>query len=261
MASTPNCNNLVSYEPSDRLVVLARTLNGRGKEYSRADAVADIENFGETCLGKALYRHRSIFQNASDASVWSHFELTYFRGFVPTEVIRELVTNYNSETMQLMRAEILVTTPSSFILPKDWAGIAGQFERTASLEFLYVEPKFLGEYRNAMLDYCGPAAARLVSSGRFGTFRAMETAAVLYQSTNFDIDWNQVHLCELNPDGFVSFGNEFKAAMQTDLPEDAVVNDTFAELGNLRTVPRWTINEPVFELDSALASNLKDKSR
>lgn len=255
MASTADNNSLFSYEPGDRLVVLARTLNERHGEFFRADAGVDIERFGKTCIGQSLYRHKSVFQNASDAPIWSHFELTYFRGFVPTEVIQELVTAPEPKAMELLRAEILVTTPSSFILPKNWEGVADQSELIASLEFLNVQSEFLGEYREAMLEYCGPAAAKLVHSGRFGTFRAMETAAILYQSAEFAIDWNQVHLCELDPAGFENFGTEFKAALQADMPADAEFIDTFADLGRLRTVPRWTFNEVVFENDMALAGD------
>jgi len=104
-----------------------------------------------------------------------------------------------------------------------------------------------------MRDYCGPAAAKLVRAGKFGTFRAMETAAVLYRASGLTIDWNQIHLCELNPDGFHGFGREFKAALQEDTPNAADNPDVFAALDRIRTVPRWTFNDPVVEADAAVA--------
>jgi hypothetical protein len=80
----------------------------------------------------------------------------------------------------------------------------------------------------------------------------METAAVLYRARETTIDWNQIHLCELNPDGFEGFGKEFAAALRDDLPNEADLPDAFADLGRMRTVPRWTFNDFVVEADSAI---------
>ena len=104
-----------------------------------------------------------------------------------------------------------------------------------------------------MRDYCGPAATKLVRAGRFGTFRAMETAAVLYHDPRLKIDWNQIHLCELAPDGFRGFGQEFEAALRADAPDTPDTSGIFASLDPMRTVPRWTFNDPVVEADAALA--------
>ncbi len=246
--------HIVRIEPDDRLVILARTIHATSIEAKAVlrGGATDFARFGETCLGGALYSHRSIYQSASDASVWSHFELAYFRNFIPADAVSELVVNPQPAGINLRRAEILLTTPSSFILQREWQGITAP-EQIASLEFLQVQPTCLNEYRRAMQEYCGPAAAKLVRSNRFGTFRAMETAAVLYQNPDLEISWNQVHLCELNPDGFEGFGKEFEAALRRDLPDDAEFADTFAGLGRLRTVPRWTFNDPVVEADAAIA--------
>ncbi len=207
---------------------------------------------GDTCLGQALYRHRSVFQGAQGAPVWSHLELCYFRHVVPANVVLERVVNRQPEGVRLLRAEILLTTPSSFILPRDWQGTADRPERQASLEYIQVQPKHLRGYRDAMRDYCGPAAMKLVRANRFGTFRAMETAAVLHRAPEMTMDWNQIHLCELDPDGFDGFGKEFAAALREDLPTDVGPPDVFADLGRMRTVPRWTFNDPIVEADGAL---------
>ncbi|WP_282605814.1 hypothetical protein [Pelagibius sp. Alg239-R121] len=246
---------LALIEPEDRLVVLARTIQAPASaaESLLKDSAANFANFGETCLGRALYRHRTVFQSTSDAQVWSHLELSYFRDIVPTNAIFELVVGPQSEGIDLLRAELLLTTPSSFILPCDWQGSGGRPDRRASLEFLQVQPEYLGEYRDAMREYCGPAATKLVRENRFGTFRAMETAAVLYHAPELKIEWNQIHLCELDPNGFEGFGKEFEGALRKELPEDAEFSDAFADLGRLRTVPRWTFNDPVVEADTAIA--------
>jgi hypothetical protein len=131
--------------------------------------------------------------------------------------------------------------------------MAGRPERQASLEYIRVEPAFFGEYRNVMRDYCGPAAAKLVRAGRFGTFRAMETAVVLHHNPGLKIDWNQIHLCELEADGFHGFGREFEAALQEDSPDAPETSGVFAGLDRMRTVPRWTFNDPVVEADIAVA--------
>ena len=212
--------------------------------------------FGNTCLGQALYRHRSVFQNASDGPMWSHLELSYFRDIVPADVVLELVSNPQSDGVHLLRAEVLLTTPSSFILPRDWQGSADRPERKASLEYISVQPKHLRDYRNAMRDYCGLAAMKLVQENRFGTFRAMETAAVLFRAPEMTIDWNQIHLCELDPNGFEGFGKEFAAALRADLPNGVDLPDAFADLGRIRTVPRWTFNDFVVEADSAIVGEI-----
>ena len=248
-------SHLVRIEPDDRLVVLARTIHARdpGAETALKDAALNWARFGETCLGQALYRHRTFFKNASEAPLWSHLELSYFRRVITDEAIRDLVVKRPSVAMDLLRAEILLTTPSSFILPRDWQGLANRPERQASLEYIRVEPSFLGQYRNVMRDYCGPAAAKLVRAGRFGTFRAMETAAVLYHDPGLKIDWNQIHLCELEADGFQGFGREFEAALREDSLEAAETSGVFAGLDRMRTVPRWTFNDAVVEADAAVA--------
>lgn len=245
---------LSQIEPNDRLVALARTLqvNESQAEGKLRDGALSWVRFGEACLGQALYRHRSVFRNEADGPVWSHLELSYFRNLVPAEVIRELVVNQQTEGVYLLRAEILLTTPSSFILPADWQGFANQPERQASLEYIQVQSKYLRDYREAMRTYCGPAAMKLVQANRFGTFRAMETAAVLYRARQMTIDWNQIHLCELNPDCFDGFGKEFAAALRGDLPNAVDLPDAFADLGHMRTVPRWTFNDSVVEADSAV---------
>lgn len=244
-------SHLAQIEPDDRLVALARTVQVRDPETETAlkDSAINWAHFGETCLGKALYRHRTVFQNAAEAPVWSHLELSYFRNIVPADAILELVVNPQPAGMDLLRAEILLTTPSSFILPRGWQGSADRPERQASLEYIQVQPKYLGEYRDVMRDYCGAAARKLVQANRFGTFRAMETAAVLYQDPGLKIEWNQIHLCELDPDGFEGFGKAFEAALREDLPDGAAFSDAFADLGRMRTVPRWTFNDPVVETD------------
>jgi hypothetical protein len=247
-------SHLAQIEPNDRLVVLARTLQVKSSKAETAlgDGALNWVRFGDACLGQALYRHRSVFQNAADAPVWSHLELSYFRDVAPVEVIQELVVNGPPEGVRLLRAEILLTTPSSFILPGDWQGSADQPERVASLEYIQVQPRHLRAYRDAMRDYCGLAAMKLVQANRFGTFRAMETAAVLYRAREMTIEWNQIHLCELNPDGFDGFGKEFAAALRDDPPNEADLPDAFADLGRMRTVPRWTFNDFVVEADSAV---------
>ena len=248
-------SQLTRIEPDDRLVVLARTIHARdpGTETALKDSAINWARFGETCLGQALYRHRTVFQNASAAPVWSHLELSYFRNMVPGDAILDLVVNRQPEAMDLLRAEILLTTPSSFVLPRDWQGSTDRPERQASLEFIQVEPPFFGDYRDVMRDYCGPAAAKLVRAGRFGTFRAMETAAVLHRDPCLKIDWNQIHLCELEVDGFHGFGPEFEAALRESSPDAADTSGVFAGLDRMRTVPRWTFNDPVVEADAAVA--------
>jgi len=76
---------------------------------------------------------------------------------------------------------------------------------------------------------------------------------VLHQAAELNIDWNQIHLCELNPNGFDGFGVEFEAALRKDIPDGTKFSDTFADLGRLRTVPRWTFNDPIVEADTAIA--------
>ena len=245
-------------EPNNRLVVLARAIqvSHSKAEATLRDGAMNWIRFGNTCLGQALYRHRSVFQNASDGPMWSHLELSYFRDIVPADVVLELVSNPQSDGVHLLRAEVLLTTPSSFILPRDWQGSADRPERKASLEYISVQPKHLRDYRNAMRDYCGLAAMKLVQENRFGTFRAMETAAVLFRAPEMTIDWNQIHLCELDPNGFEGFGKEFAAALRADLPNGVDLPDAFGDLGRIRTVPRWTFNDFVVEADSAIVGEI-----
>src|SRR6476469_2745137 len=88
-------SDLVRIEPEDRLVVLARMIELREPEAEAAlkGNAINSSRFGDKCLGQSLYRHRTVFQNAADAPVWSHVELSYFHDLVPAEVISELVLN------------------------------------------------------------------------------------------------------------------------------------------------------------------------
>ncbi|WP_088343739.1 MULTISPECIES: hypothetical protein [Rhodomicrobium] len=244
---------LVRIEPDDRLVVLARTIQARapGTEAALQDSAVHWARFGQTCLGQALYRHRSVFRNASDAAVWSHLELSYFRDIIPADAIHQLVVEPQPAEAQLLRAEILLTTPSAFVLPRNWQGSADRPERLASLEYIEVRPPYLGEYRDIMRKYIGPAAARLVEANEIGTFRTMETAAVLYRDPALRIDWNQIHLCEVDAEGFTGFGEAFDAALR-ELSPDGGFAAVFAGLDRMRMIPRWTFNDPVVEADAAL---------
>src|SRR3984957_11648173 len=174
-------SRLARIEPSDRIVILARTIQARVPEAEAElkDRVVNWARFGETCLGQALYRHRSIFRNASEVEVWSHLELSYFRDIVPANAIHELVVKQQPPETQLLRAEILLTTPSAFVLPRNWQGSADRSERQTALEYIEGGFPYLGEYREIMRKYIGPAAEKLVQANRIGTFRTMEPAAVL----------------------------------------------------------------------------------
>ena len=246
-------SHLTKIEPDERLVVLARTMQTQvsGSETAWKGGASSWISFGETCLGQALYRHRSVFQSASEAPVWSHFELSYFRDIVPADAINDLVFKHQPAEAHLLRAEILLTTPSAFVMPRRWQGLTDQPERQASLEYVNVRPEYLGEYRDVMRKYIGPAAAKLVEVDKIGTFRAMETAAVLYCSPSMNIDWNQIHLCEVDADGFKGFGQEFDAALRDISPAGGFAG-VFADLDRMRTIPRWTFNELVVEADIAI---------
>ena len=245
--------HLTRIEPDDRLVVLARTLQaqGPGSETVLKDGAASWTRFGETCLGQALYRHRSLFHGSSDAPVWSHLELSYFRDIVPVDAIHDLVFTQQPADVQLLRAEILLTTPSAFVMPRGWQGSADRPERQVSLEYIDVEPAYLSEYRDIMRKYIGPAAAQLVRADKIGTFRTMETAAVLHRDRALNIDWNQIHLCEVEADGFKGFGEEFDAALHEMSPDGGFAG-VFAGLDRMRNIPRWTFNDPVVEADLAV---------
>ncbi len=251
-------SDLIRIEPEDRLVAVARVIDVNDPA-AETSLIADVKNrarFGDTCVGQALYRHRSIFQSDSEAPVWSHVALSYFRTVVPDVALDRLVRHPTPAGLRLLRAELLLTTPSSFVLPRDWNGSAQRPELQASLEFIQVQHNHLGTYRAVMRDYCGPAALKLVRSNSFGTFRAMETAAVLYQSPDLSTDWNQLHVCELDPQGFSGFGKAFGDALREDLPEGIELPDAFAGLGQIRSVPRWTFNNALVESDTAIAGYL-----
>jgi hypothetical protein len=244
---------LARIEPRDRLVVLARTVQSRdpGGEAELKNGAVNWARFGKTCLGQALYRHRSVFRSASEAPVWSHQELSYFRDIIPAAAIHELVLEQQSPETQLLRAEILLTTPSSFVLPRNWRGSASRSERQASLEYIEVQSHYLAEYRDIMRSYIGPAAAKLVQAGRIGAFRTMETAAVLYHDPTLTIDWNQIHLSEVDAAGFNGFGQEFDVALREVSPDGGFAA-VFAGLDRMRTIPRWTFNDPIVEADAAV---------
>jgi hypothetical protein len=244
---------LARIEPEHRLVVLARTLQARdpGMDTALQKAALDWARLGDMCLGQAVYRHHAVFRNASDAPEWSHLELTYFRNVVPAHAILDFGPTQHPSEAVLLRAEILLTTPSAFVLPRDWQGSADRPERKASLEYIDVQSASLGQYRDVMRKYIGPAAAKLVRAKRIGTFRAMETAAVLYRQPGLTIDWNQIHLCEVDAKGFAGFGPLFAAALQEE-SRDSALAGVFAGLERIRTIPRWTLNDPVVEADAAL---------
>jgi hypothetical protein len=246
-------SRLARIEPDDRLLVLARTIQARdpGTETALKDSAVNWARFGETCLGQALYRHRSVFRNAAEAPVWSHLELSYFRNIVPADAIHDLVVKRQPAETDLLRAEILLTTPSAFVLPRNWQGSADRPKRQASLEYIEVQSPYLREYREIMRKYIGPAAAKLVRANKIGTFRTMETAAVLYRDPELKIDWNQIHLCEVDADGFNGFGQEFDAALREVSPDGGFAA-VFAGLDRMRTIPRWTFNDPVVEADAAV---------
>lgn len=246
---------IVSVTPDERLVVLARTLDARsaaaGERLERA--AGEWRHFGGTCLGRALYRHHAIFKSQSDAPVWSHAEFVYFRDIVPGEAIAQLARAPQASGLHLLRAEILVTTPASFVFPRGWAGSSHRPHRRPSIEYLNVAPARLRDYREIMRRYIGPAASKLVAMGKLGTFRTMETAAVLFEAPSLGTTWNQIHLSEVDADGFQGFGQELDAALREIAPDGGFA-ELFAGLDGMRTIPRWTLNDAVLEDDAALGT-------
>ncbi len=238
---------LTRIEADDRVVVLARTMRAQNAvaETAWSDGARNWVRFGATCLGQALYRQSSIFAGTTDAPGWSHVELSYFRDIVPLDVINDLVFQRPPEEAGLLRAEMLLTTPSSFIMPQPWRGLSQGSQRQASLEFIHVLPARLCDYRDVMRRFIGPAAAALVANDTIGTFRAMETVAVLYRSPSLAIDWNQIHLCEVDAGAFTGFGQLFDAAFRSSAPDGSA--SALARLREIRTIPRWTLNDAVIE--------------
>ncbi|KRB80688.1 hypothetical protein ASE00_16770 [Sphingomonas sp. Root710] len=242
-------------EPDDRVVVLARTIQA----YDAAAAASleqyavDWKRFGDACLGRALYRHDSVFRGSSDAAVWSHLELTYFSKILPADVMRDLVVDARLEGADLLRAEILLMTPSSFILPCCRQEPRDTKWRT-SIEYIDVRPSHLGEYRDLMRRYFGPAAAGLVQTDRIGAFQSMETAAVLHHDRRLTVEWNQIHLSEVDTDGFEGFGPLFAEPLQ-DMAPDGGLAGLFEGLDRMRTVPRWTLNHAVAVVEGAMTAD------
>ena len=251
--TAPHEPELICIEQHERLVVLARTLDTKSADAAETlgRAATEWTQFGDTCLGRALYRHNSIFKSQSAASIWTHAEFIYFRDIIPYNAIDQLVTASQPSGVHLLRAEILVTTPQSFIFPRDWAGSAHRPDRKPSIEYLDVDPSCLQTYREIMKRYIGPATAKLVATGRLGTFRTMETAAVLFQDPSLGASWNQIHLSEVAAVGFQGFGQELDTALR-EISPDGGFTTVFAGLDQMRTIPRWTLNDAVVEADSEI---------
>ena len=247
--------DLISIAQDQRLTVLARTLDAPSAAASAAleQAAGAWGDLGETYLGRALYRHQSVFKSQSDAPVWSHAEFIYFRDMVPGAVIDQLVHRQQPSGVRVLRAELLVTTPASFIFPQGWAGSSHRPDRKPSLEYLDVDAAFLREYREIMRRYIGPAASKLVAMGKLGTFRTMETVAVLFQDPALGASWNQIHLSEVDAEGFQGFGQELDAALR-EISPDGGFAVLFAGLDRMRTIPRWTLNDPVREADAGVGA-------
>lgn len=247
--------DLISIAQGQRLVVLARTLDASSSAAGAAleQAAGAWRELGSTCLGRALYRHHSIFKSQSGAPVWSHAEFIYFRDVVPVAVIDQLVHRPQPSGVRLLRAELLVTTPAAFVFPKGWAGSSHRPHRKPSIEYLDVDGAHLRDYREIMRLYIGPGAARLVALGKLGTFRTMETLAVLFQDPALGATWNQIHLSEVDAEGFQGFGQELDAALREIAPDGGFAV-LFAGLDRMRTIPRWTLNDPVLEADAGVGA-------
>lgn len=250
-ATTFRVSDVVCIDQDERLVILARTLNTRSMDVAEAfeQMATEWRQFGETCLGRALYRHGSIFKSQSGAPIWSHADFIYFRDIVPHDVIDRLVNATQPPGVHLLRAELLATTPRSFVFPTGWAGSARRPDRKPSIEYLDVNPSRLREYRDIMRGYIGPAASKLVEMGKLGTFRTMETIAVLFQDPSLGTSWNQIHLSEVDAAAFQGFGQELDAALR-EISPDGGFAAVFAGLDRMRTIPRWTLNDAVFEDDA-----------
>lgn len=264
-AMTQGGGPTISIEPEDRLVVLARTLNATSTKAQHAfeQEARKWRGHGDTCLGRGLYRHHTVFRGDSDAPVWSHAEFTYFRELIPAEVIAGLLQPVAVDGVKLLRAEILLTTPGSFAFPANWAGSSQRRDRKPSIEYLDVKPDRLADYRDIMRDYIGPAATTLVTMDKLGTFRSMETAAVLFQDPALGTSWNQIHLSEVVAEGFRGFGEELDATLKETVP-DGSFTDVSAGLNDIRSIPRWSLNDPVFEDDAAVGEwrmGCRDRSR
>ena len=131
------------------------------------DSAVNWARFGETCLGQALYRHRTVFQNASEAPAWSHLELSYFRSMVPGDAILDLVVKRQPATMDLLRAEILPDDP---LVLRPAARLAGLGRSSRNGRHHWSSSRwnlaFFGEYRDVMRDYCWPCRREACPGGQ-----------------------------------------------------------------------------------------------
>lgn len=199
----------------------------------QADRLPDEAGF----VGRALYREEDVFRQTDPSRRSSHFEIAFFDNIAPAAAI-EWARTPPSDLAELQRADLLLPTVNSFHGPT--VGTAKQDRKPGyqvSLEYIDVAFDNLDAYRRVMDGYCGPAGKQLVADGVLDTFRAMESAATLYQSDGPQVAWNQIHLFEVDTGKFDQFMQHFDRALRT------VSGDSFAKvfggLDEIRTVPRW----------------------
>lgn len=233
----------IRIEPERRLVVLARvlTLPDGLSEERLVNGIEKASRFGPLCLGQALYRHDHFHRDRLEAPPWTHVELTYFLHHAPLPAIKTLVTDIDGRET-LLRAELLLATPRSFIVGAEWPQNLHLTKWKASLEFLDVKSDHLDAYSESMRDINGPAATTLVERGLLGTFRAMETATVLYQDTSLDPGWNQLHLFETEAETFARFPDLMDEGIRAVTGGKRTFNEVFGGLDDIRTVRRWSLN-------------------
>ena len=238
MIDPSNRSHLARIEPDDRLVVLARTIPPDPREIALKDSADNWARFGEACLGQALYRHRTVYRNASEAPVLSHVELSYFRNLVPVDASSTAWSGRNHGRNRPAARGNSSDHPFVLCTAARLAGL-GRPTRTASFAGIYQRAFAIS--RRVQKRHAGllrPRGRKACLGEQVWAFRAMETAAILYMTRSED-RLEPDSPVELDADGFDGFGREFEAALR-DVRRWHRPCGTFAGLDRMRTVPRWT---------------------
>ncbi len=178
--------------------------------------------------------------------------MSYFRSLVPGDAILDLVVKHQPATLDLLRAEILPTTASTFIFPRDGRaqpiGRTGRHHWSSSTWILHFSAS-TGTSCGTIVVLPPRSLSGQESLEHSGQWRRRRCSFKTRRSRSTGTD----HPCELEADSFRGFGREFEAALREDEPDAAATSGVFAGLDRMRKVPRWTFNDPVVEADAAVA--------
>lgn len=202
---------------------IKENLNIALKELKQKGAIKEI----------SVYSHKKAAEKHGDFPLWDYIVLIQLKDKqTEADLLPKLRTLKLSFVPEIVRIELLVTTPNStYPIPGEGAK-KRRIKPFYAVEYVDVKKNYLDEFRQIMVEKNGPAMRYIMEQAKWCyNFYALETVEVYYHNPQYPT-WNQVHVIGLYPEAVIRYKRDFSMGLK--LAKQISFIENFARLKEIR---------------------------